>query len=46
MLTVLKAELWASVGGWRDARGVRRKVEAELVAGREGILGKRDMSGA
>lgn len=45
-LTVPKVELWASVGGWRDARGVRREVEAELVAGREGILGKRDLSGA
>jgi hypothetical protein len=45
-LTVAKVELCASVGGWRDAWGVRREVEAELVAGREGILGKRDLSGA
>lgn len=45
-LAVPKVERWASVGGWRDAWGVRREVEAELVAGREGILGKRDLSGA
>jgi len=45
-LTIPKVERWASVGGRRDPGGVRREVETELAAGREGILGKRDLSGA
>jgi len=41
-----KVEGRATVARMRKARGVWRKVEAELVAGRERILGKRDLSGA
>lgn len=45
-LGIPKVEGRASVGGSRNAGGMGRKVEGELVARREGILGKRDLSGA